>query len=119
MGVNETAVVAIRRDDFEKIMHMTSWKEIKHFVNKEYPGVKLSRRNVIILDQAVHHYTTFDALTRVCWAFDATVFAFAVFLNRLNPSIDMSERLQGIHFVSLYEWHWPPFKRAADCPCKK
>jgi hypothetical protein len=77
---------------------------------------RLQGRNVLIVDQAAHHFKTLRALHTACEHFGAKVLAFSVILNRVTTG-DFSDALPNAHFVRLYDWPVPPL-RSAECRCE-
>lgn len=73
-------------------------------------------KNVIIVDQAAHHFGTLGNLEAICHTCGSEVLAFAVFLDRVGSRISLGDYLAHSHYVSLYSWPSPPRKRH-ECAC--
>lgn len=116
IGLSSEQIIAVPREYFGRITATYIPDELKTFISETYGPAPLDRRNVIILDQAAHHFGTLWALRHLCRFLNARVLAFAVLINRIHASIDINDWLPDAHFISLYEWNWPPFKDD-ECPC--
>lgn len=116
IGLSGEQIIAVPREYFGRITATYIPDELKTFISETYGSDPLDRRNVIILDQAAHHFGTLWALRHLCRFLNARVLAFAVLINRIHASIDINDWLPDAHFINLYEWNWPPFKDD-ECPC--
>lgn len=73
-------------------------------------------KNIVLIDQAAHHFGTVHALKSICAQLGGSILAFVVFIDRLQLKDSIGESLPNSHFISLYQWPWPPYK-AEHCPC--
>ncbi len=90
--------------------------ELQRFLTKRYHKSSLTGQNVVIIDQAAHHFRTLSSLKQICETFDCHVFAFLVFVDRTEFGFSLGEYLPDSHYLSLYSWPVPP-KRKHECPC--
>jgi len=87
------------------------------YIDKNYGKDPLKQQNVIIIDQAAHHFKTLSALRDICSYYDdCTIFAFAVFIDRTDPAFSVGEYLHDSHYIALYSWPVPP-RIKYECPC--
>lgn len=89
---------------------------LSDFLTEKYGNNPLDRRNVIIVDQAAHHFGTLSALSHICRFLGGRILAFAVAVDRLSATTLLSDCLPNSHYLSLYRWPCPPFK-PDQCPC--
>jgi hypothetical protein len=78
----------------------------------------LSGQNVIIIDQAAHHFRTVASLASICEYYRSIVLAFAVVIDRVDPAVKLAERVPFSHYVPLYSWPYPP-SRPNECACQQ
>lgn len=90
--------------------------ELNDNLKNKYGDNPLDKKNVIIVDQAAHHFGTLTALSHVCQFLGGRILAFIVAIDRLHPNTLVSDLLPNSHYLSLYRWPWPPFK-SDQCPC--
>lgn len=86
------------------------------YISSTYDDNVLRQQNVLIVDQAAHHFKTLSALRHICEYYDCTVLAVAVFIDRTNKAFSRDEYLLNSHYVFLYSWPVPP-RRPHECPC--
>lgn len=116
LGLDNDSIVAIPRKYFRAITARDIPDELSSLIAERFGQDVLQRRNVLILDQAAHHFGTLAALGHLATFFDAKILAFAVLVNRLDPAIEVGDWLPQSHYVALYRFPWPPFK-GDECPC--
>lgn len=91
IGLSSEQIIAVPREYFGRITATYIPDELRTFISETYGPDPLNRRNVIILDQAAHHFGTLWALRHLCRFLNARVLAFAVLINRLHASIDIND----------------------------
>ena len=91
-------------------------EELVRFVESEYGKDSLYRQNVVIIDQAAHHFRTFSSLRNVCEHYGATILAFAVFVDRSPSQISWGDHFYDSHYIPLYSWPCAP-RRDYECLC--
>jgi len=116
VGSSANDVIAIPRSCFASIAGADVTAELWQFLDKTYGKSKLRRQNVVIVDQAAHHFRTLAALRTVCEYLDSKILAFAVVVDRTEPGCDLGAYLHDSHYVSLYSWSSPP-RWPYECPC--
>jgi hypothetical protein len=116
IGIEPHKIIAIPRELLKNMTATYIPNELKSLILENYGPKALDRCNIIIIDQAAHHFGTLWSLRHLCKMYNAKLLAFGVFINRLDLSIDVHDLLPDAHFIDLYEWHWPPFK-GDECPC--
>jgi hypothetical protein len=116
LKTSEKQLVFIPRTYFPSVTGTSIPKELQEYLEGKYGQNPLQRRNVVIVDQAAHHFETLSALSHICRFMGGRVLAFAVAIDRLHESTAVSDWLPSSHYVSLYRWPWPPFK-PDQCPC--
>jgi len=116
LGKEDKCIVRIPRRYFNGITATSVNPEVDSFLKSTYGDDALYKRNVIIVDQAAHHFGTLAALSHLCRNCNATILAFAVFADRIHPSIEVGDWLPDAHYLALYKWPWPPFQ-GDECPC--
>ena len=109
-------VIAIPRDKFRFIAGKQVDQQFVRWFETKYRRSSLLDKNVIIVDQAAHHFKTLSALKSICQRFGATVLSFAVFLDRTAQGFELVEYLPSTHYVRLYSWPSGP-KMAYECEC--
>ena len=112
---NSIEIIKIPRDYFGKITRGSIPKDLKEYLSEHYEEKVLERRNILIVDQAAHHFVTLSALKFLSEFFDATILAFVVLIDRMYP-LDLGEVLPDSRYIPLYRWPWPPYKGDL-CPC--
>jgi len=116
LGLRQEDVVKIPRKFFKSMAGKKMDPDLLQYINDNYGEESIRRKNVLIVDQAAHHFKTLSALRDVCEYFDCTVLAFAVFIDRTDTELSLGEYLHDSHYISLYSWSVPP-RRAHECPC--
>ena len=116
LGLSPDDVVRIPRRYISSIAGRQLGKELLGFMNSTYDEKTIRHQNVIIVDQAAHHFKTLSALKCICEYYDCTILAFAVFIDRVGSAFSLGEYLPDSHYYSLYSWPMPP-RRAHECPC--
>lgn len=115
LGLRPEAVIKVPRDLLQS-SGRTAGKEGLKALRKRYSKELLHRENVLIVDQAAHHFRTLSGLRYVCEVFDCAVLAFIVFVDRTEAGFSLGEYLHDSHYVALYSWPCPPRVRY-ECPC--
>lgn len=64
----------------------------------------IRRPNAIVLDQAVHHFDTFEALQRTLATVDGRAFALAVLVDRFSLNEGESLPLPQTRYLPLFRW---------------
>jgi hypoxanthine-guanine phosphoribosyltransferase len=109
-------IIKIDRKYLYKVTGTSIPVELEKHLNEVYQPDPFKGKNIVLIDQAAHHFGTLQALKNICEQLEGRILAFIVFIDRLHPSNSVSESLPSSHFISLYEWPWPPYK-ADQCPC--
>jgi len=109
-------VIQIPRELLKTVTASRVAPDVIATINEKYKGEDLRRRNVLIIDQAAHHFKTLSALRTICENYDCTVLAFAVFVDRTDAALSLDDYLTDSHYLSLYSWPCLP-RRAYECPC--
>jgi len=118
LGLQQKDVIRIPRKFITSISGKQIVPELKDYIKDEYGKDILRNRNVLILDQAAHHFKTMSSLRAICEYYDCTVLAFSVFLDRTDTALTLGEYLHDSNYFTLYSWPVPP-RRAYECPCLK
>jgi hypothetical protein len=111
-------LVKIPRAMFQRVAGQMIPDDLKAELRNRY-GANLDsifRRNVVIVDQAVHQFGTFSALEGVCSWLECKVLAYVSFLDRTSTQFQLEDHLSNAAYLSLYKWSWPP-SFAPECPC--
>jgi hypothetical protein len=116
LGKEDKCIIRIPRRYFSGITATAVNPEVESYLKSTYGSDALYKRNVIIVDQAAHHFGTLAALSHLCRNCNATILAFTVFADRIHPSIEVGDWLPDAHYLALYKWPWPPFQ-GDECPC--
>jgi hypothetical protein len=116
LGLSQNDVVRIPRRFIASIAGKQLSPDLLEHVGSSYGDDALRQQNVLIVDQAAHHFKTLSALGDICEHYDCTVLAFAVFMDRTDKAFSLGDYLHNSHYVSLYSWPVPP-RRAHECPC--
>lgn len=116
LGLRDQDVVRIPRKFFDSIAGKELDQELTRYIDTNYGANVLSHQNVLIVDQAAHHFGTLSALRQICAFYDCIVLAFAVFIDRADTALSLGEYLHDCHYVALYSWPVPP-RRAWECVC--
>jgi len=116
LGLRPKDVVRIPRKYFSSIAGKQIGEGLVEYLESMYGEDTLKQRNVIIVDQAAHHFKTLSALKNICEYYDCTVLAFAVFIDRADPALSLGEYLPESLYIALYSWPVPP-RRSYECPC--
>lgn len=116
LHLKQNMIIKVHRKYFHQITKASIPDDLQAFLSQEYTNGFLKRWNVIIVDQAAHHFQTVSALSHLCRFRGARILAFAVLIDRLHRHIPVSECLPSSHYISLYKWPWPPYK-GDECPC--
>jgi adenine/guanine phosphoribosyltransferase-like PRPP-binding protein len=103
-------IIKIEREYLNKVTGTSIPVELEEDM-KEIKG-----KNIVLIDQAAHHFGTVHALKFICEQLGVRILAFTVFVDRLQPNNSVKESLPTSHYISLYNWPWPPYK-ADHCPC--
>jgi len=109
-------VIQIPRRFIESIVGKEIDPGLLEHIDTTYGKDSLKQQNVIIIDQAAHHFKTLSALRDICSYYDCTIFAFAVFIDRVDPNLSLGEFLPDSHYIALYSWPVPP-RIKYECPC--
>jgi hypoxanthine-guanine phosphoribosyltransferase len=118
LGLSSRDVIKIPREYFKGITGRDVDRELVKRLESAYGAENLRSKNVLIVDQAAHHFRTFSALRSVCEYFDCTVLGFLVFVDRTTSQIPLGEYLSHSHYVALYSWPCPA-NRDFECACVK
>ena len=113
---NPKTIIKIPREHFTSVTGTSISNKLQEYMVSVYGKDALHKRNVIIIDQAAHHFGTLSALSNICHLLGGRILAFVVAIDRLHPSTTVADWLPNSHYVALYKWPWPPFK-ADQCPC--
>jgi len=122
IGLRADDVVSVPRSLFTSREGFTSFagkqpnQELQTYMNSHFGEGNLRRRNILILDQAAHHFQTLAALRNICEFYDCTVLAFAVFVDRTDGAFSLGDYLYDSHYLPLYSWPVPP-RRSYECVC--
>jgi hypothetical protein len=117
LGLSPDDVVPIPRDCFTPMAGDRQLNAgLARYIEEHSIADSLRRQNVLIVDQAAHHFGTLSALRHVCEYFECTVLAFAVFIDRTDKAFYLGDHLPDSRYVALYSWHVPP-RRPYECPC--
>lgn len=116
LGLDAKDVVKIPREYYSEIAGRDLNPNLREFMKAENFEEKLRDQCVVIIDQAVHHYKTLSALRNICQYYNCVILAFAVFVDRTDPSYVVGDYLHESHLISLFSWRFPP-RLAHDCPC--
>jgi hypothetical protein len=116
LGLENDCIIAVPRRFFSSVTPQDVGQDVIDFIGSKYGDRSLDGTCVLIVDQAAHHFKTVSALHRICRAFNASVLAFVVFIDRTQPGFSIDEFLPDSKYVALYSWHSPP-KRGFDCLC--
>lgn len=114
--LNSSDVVFVHRDYLRSV----TGRRIDPALTQRIPdsiGSALKGQNVLIIDQAAHHFRTVSSLASICTNYDSIVLAFAVVIDRVDPAVRLAEHLPFSHYVPLYSWPYPP-TRPNECPCE-
>lgn len=76
----------------------------------------ISGKNILLLDQAAHHFATYSALRRVANHLRCTSLAFLVLVSRATNPEEVAAVLNDLHFAPLYIWSNSAWTRFT-CPC--
>lgn len=114
LGVGSSAVLRVPRDRFRHISGRDLGESLTGWLLESDAASRIRGKNVLILDQAAHHFRTYSSLRRVADYLECTSLAFAVFLDRTSLDLDIGEFLHSSHYIALYSWPAPPRR---DCPC--
>jgi hypothetical protein len=117
LGLGPDDVIPIPRDYFTPMAGDRQLNAgLATYVEEHHIADSLRKQNVLIVDQAAHHFGTLSALRHVCEYFECTVLAFAVFIDRTDKAFYLGDYLPNSHYIALYSWHVPP-RRPYECPC--
>ena len=116
LGLSQNAVIRIPRKFFDSIAGKQLSPDLLEHIRSHYGADALRQQNVLIVDQAAHHFKTLSTLRNICEYYDCTVFAFAVFIDRTSKAFSLDEYLLNSHYVFLYSWPVPP-RRPHECLC--
>ncbi|MBI4548311.1 MAG: hypothetical protein HY707_10045 [Ignavibacteriae bacterium] len=117
LGLQQKDVIQIPRRFFSTIAGKQLDTDLQTYINSQHGIDNLKRQNVIIVDQAAHHFKTMSSLRYICEFFECTVLAFAVFVDRTDVAFSLGEYLHDSHYIALYSWPVPP-RRVHECQCK-
>ena len=118
LGLKSEDVIKIPRSFFGSIAGGELDSDLLKYIDSNYGNENLKKQNVIIVDQAAHHFKTLSALRCISGYFDCTTLAFAVFIDRVGSNFSLGEYLHDSHYISLYSWPVSP-RRMHECPCTK
>lgn len=118
IGLTRDDVIKIPRKLFSSIAGKEIDEKLIAYIDSTYGADSIKRQNVIIVDQAAHHFRTMTGLRDICEYYGCTVLAFAVFIDRTEPDFSLGEYLYDSHYITLYSWPFPP-RRNFECPCVK
>lgn len=116
LGRTEDDIVRVPRKFMNSVVGREIDEDLQKHLSHKYGKKRLENQNVLIVDQAAHHFRTLSSLRAICEFYRCTIFAFLVFVDRTEPEFSLVEFLPGSHYLSLYSWPVPP-KRKNDCPC--
>ena len=116
VGLSPQDVIAIPRKYFTSIVGADVGDEVLPYLAEKYGKSTLRHQNVVLVDQAAHHFKTLSALRTICEYLDSTILAFAVVVDRTDATFSLGEFLHDSHYVSLYSWSSPP-RLPHECPC--
>ncbi len=122
LKLSEKDLVVIERNHIYGVTSTNPGEHISHYIEKDREN-DLFNKNVLILDQAAHHFNTLSSLKHVCNKYECNILAFAVFVDRtdhgsLRLFVETEYKKNKYHYVSLYSWPSRPTK-FADCFCSK
>src|SRR5207249_1708258 len=100
----QASVIAVPRKFFASIVGAEVGNEVIPFLKTSYKKTQLLHQNVVIIDQAAHHFKTLSALQSVCEHLDSTILAFAVIVDRTEQEDILGEYLHNSYYLSLYSW---------------
>lgn len=92
--------------------NLSQWLDLTDNQAAQY----VAGRNVLILDQAAHHFRTYSALRRVANHLGCTRLAFSVVISRSANQEEIEAVMNDVHFLPLYSWANPSWLRFS-CPC--
>lgn len=116
LGLHSEDVIRIPRKFFASIAGKELGPDLRQYMDSQYGTENLKRQNVLIVDQAAHHFKTLSSLRYVCEYYDCAVLAFLVFIDRTDTAFSLGEYLHDSHYVSLYSWPVTP-RRSHECLC--
>lgn len=116
LGLQSSDVIRIPRKYFASMAGKELGPELLSYIKETYGATSLREKNVLIVDQAAHHFKTLSALRNICEHYDCTILAFVVFIDRTGKEFSLGEYLHDSHYLALYSWPVPP-RRAYECPC--
>lgn len=111
----ERAVIPIPRQFLRTVAGGEIGDELRTYLRRVGDDC-LAGQNVVVVDQAAHHFRTLSALKSVCQSQGARVLGIAVFVDRTSNSVEFGELLHDCHYVSLYAWPCVP-RRLSECQC--
>lgn len=117
IGLKETDIIKIPREYFNNIAGKDIDPLLIEYINKNIGTENLNGKNIIIVDQAAHHFGTLVPLKTICEYYKSTILAFIVFVDRTGPEVSKGEYLFDTHYFSLYSWPSPP-RTQNQCPCR-
>jgi hypothetical protein len=116
LGLSSKDVIRIPRKFFGSIAGKELGADLLQYIDSQYKGETLKRQNVLIVDQAAHHFRTLSSLRSVCEYYDCVVLGFLVFVDRTDAALSLGEYLPDSHYVALYSWPATPHM-SHECPC--
>jgi len=116
LSLKQDAVIRIPRETYRNLKGQLTGREASTLLPTGYAADVLKGENVLIVDQAAHHFRTLSGLRQICEAFSCTVLGFVVFVDRTEAGFSLGEYLHDSHYVALYSWPCPP-RVAYECPC--
>lgn len=116
-GLSYDDIIQIPRKYFKSIAGKDIDEKLIYHINKTVGEQTLRGKNVLIVDQAAHHFKTLSALKRVCEYYGCDIIAFTVVIDRTRTDFSTGEYLYDSHYISLYSWPSPP-RLEHQCPCK-
>lgn len=116
IGLKREDVLTIPRKVFASIAGRQIDRDTIRSLQSTFDVRLLREQNVLIVDQAAHHFRTLSAFRTICEHYDANVLACAVFLDRTHPDINLGDYVHDSHYVRLYSIPYPP-RLNYECSC--
>ncbi len=117
LGLSARDIITIPRQYFRTITGQNIGSDVVDLLERGYGKDALRGKNVLIVDQAAHHFRTFSGLRSVCEHFDCTVLGFAVFIDRTDSQVPLGDYLPHAHYLTLYSWPCSA-RRDFECVCE-
>jgi hypothetical protein len=116
LGIPEFAILRVPRAQLVHVAGKDIGDGLAQWLLEARAGERIGGRNVVILDQAAHHFRTYSSLRSIADYLDCSTLAFAVFLDRTGLDFDFGQHLHSTHYLPLYSWPAPPRR---DCNCNR